>query len=192
MAISMALIFLVQSILGLMSLVFLLRFFLQICRAPMHHNFGLMIMRLSDFAVLPLRHVVPVIKRWDMASLLLALLCEYLLQVLVRVLSDFPFMVAELHIWWVFLGLSAVAILKLSIDIFLYAVIVQALLTWFNPLMAEQPVLRAFTAGILNKLRLWIPQPKGVDLTPILVVIIAQLLKILLISPLNHALLELL
>ena len=189
MAISMAMIFLVQSLLGLLSLVFLLRFFMQICRAPFHDSFCHAVTRLSDFAVLPMRRVIPAIYRWDTSSILLALICEYLIQVLVRMLNDFPLMVAGAHIWWVFLGLAAVAILKLSIDIFLYAVILQALLSWFNPMLAHHPVLNAFTHGILSKLRQLVPQPNGVDLTPILVVIIAQLLKILLIGPLNSALL---
>ncbi len=181
--------FLVQTILGLFSLVFLLRFVLQACRAPFRESFCLAVMRLSDFAVLPVRKVIPAVLRWDSASLLLALLCEYLIQVLMRWLNDFPLLVAGQHIWLGFLGLAAVALLKLAIDIFLYAVIVQALLSWFNPSMAYHPVLNALTAPLLNRLRKLIPQPSGVDLTPILVVILAQLLKILLISPLNAALL---
>lgn len=181
--------FLVQTILGLFSLVFLLRFVLQACRAPFRESFCVAVMRLSDFAVLPVRKVIPAVLRWDSASLLLALLCEYLIQVLMRWLNDFPLLVAGQHIWLGFLGLAAVALLKLAIDIFLYAVIVQALLSWFNPSMAYHPVLNALTAPLLNRLRKLIPQPSGVDLTPILVVILAQLLKILLISPLNAALL---
>ncbi len=181
--------FLVQTILGLFSLVFLLRFVLQACRAPFRESFCVAVMRLSDFAVLPVRKVIPAVLRWDSASLLLALLCEYLIQVLMRWLNDFPLLVAGQHIWLGFLGLAAVALLKLAIDIFLYAVIVQALLSWFNPSMAYHPVLNALTTPLLNRLRKLIPQPSGVDLTPILVVILAQLLKILLISPLNAALL---
>jgi YggT family protein len=189
MAISQAGAFLVQTLLGLFSLVFLLRFVLQACRAPFRESFCVAVMRLSDFAVLPVRKVIPAMLRWDSASLLLALLCEYLIQVLMRWLNDFPLLVAGQHIWLGFLGLAAVALLKLAIDIFLYAVIVQALLSWFNPSMAYHPVLNALTAPVLNRLRKLIPQPSGVDLTPILVVILAQLLKILLISPLNAALL---
>lgn len=190
MAISQAGAFLVQTLLGLFSLVFLLRFVLQACRAPFRESFCVAVMRLSDFAVLPVRKVIPAMLRWDSASLLLALLCEYLIQVLMRWLNDFPLLVAGQHIWLGFLGLAAVALLKLAIDIFLYAVIVQALLSWFNPSMAYHPVLNALTAPVLNRLRKLIPQPSGVDLTPILVVILAQLLKILLISPLNAALLS--
>ncbi len=189
MIFSQATSFLVQSILGLFSLVFLLRFILQTCRASFRESFCIAVMRLSDFAVLPLRKIIPPVLRWDSASLILALLCEYLIQVLLRWLNDFPLLVAGAHIWLGFLGLACIALFKLVIDIFLYAVILQALLSWFNPSMAYHPVLNALTAPILNRLRKLIPQPTGVDLTPILVVILAQLLKILCINPLNNAVL---
>lgn len=188
MAISLALTFLIQSILGLFTLVCLLRFYLQACRAPFQNSFALALMRLSDFAVLPLRRMIPPVWRWDSACLLLAIANEYCIQVLIRLANDFPLWVAGSQIWWVLLGFSLLAVLKLFIDIVLYAVIIQALLSWFNPPMAYHPVLHAMTQPLLSRLRKWIPQPPGIDLSPIAVVILAQLLKILLIGPLNGAL----
>jgi len=189
MVMQLAISFLVQSILGLFCLLFLLRFFLQACQATFRHSFSHAVMRMTDFAVLPLRRVIPAFYRWDSASLVLALVSEFLLQVLLRLIADFPLFVAGSQIWWMLLGLSIVALVKLSIDIFLYAVIIQAVLSWFNPIAAQNPVLSALTQPIQRPLYRLFPPNNGVDFTPLIVVVVAQLLKILLITPLMNALL---
>jgi YggT family protein len=188
MAGQLALAFLAQSILGLFCLLFLLRFFLQACQATFRHSFSHTVMRMTDFAVLPLRRVIPALYRWDSASLILALVTEYLLQVLLRLIGDFPLFVAGSQVWWILLGISVVSLIKLSIDIFLYAVIIQAVLSWFNPIAANNPVLSALTQPIQRPLYKILPANNGVDFTPIVVVVVAQLLKILLITPLMNAL----
>ena len=60
---STALQFLLTTILNLLTLVFLLRFFMQLLRAPFNNPLGLMVMTLSDFAVKPVRRIIPSFKK---------------------------------------------------------------------------------------------------------------------------------
>jgi YggT family protein len=84
------------------------------------------------------------------------------------------------------LGLALIEVFKLSIYIFLFAVFMQAILSWVNPYTPMASVLDALTRPILGPLRQRIPLAGGIDLSPLVVFICAQLLFILLIWPLEQ------
>ena len=67
-----ALQFLLETLLGLFVLAVLLRFYLQWAHAPFRNPVSQFIAALTDFAVKPLRRVVPGLFGLDLASLLLA------------------------------------------------------------------------------------------------------------------------
>src|SRR5512138_3777470 len=71
-----AAIFLVETIVGLFSLALLLRFYLQRVRAPYRNPVSQFLCALTDFVVLPARRVIPGLWGMDLASLMLAWLCE--------------------------------------------------------------------------------------------------------------------
>lgn len=189
--IATAIAFILQTLFGLFTLVLLLRFYLQMTRAPFQNPVSQAVVAMTNFLVKPVRRVVPGWGGLDLSSLLLAYLVEFVLLVLLRWLSDFPFMVAGGSIWLALLGLAMAEILKLSIYIFLYAVIAQALLSWLNPYNALTPVLDALTRPVLTPLRRIIPSAGGFDFSPIVVFIIAQLLLMLFIAPLESQFLRL-
>jgi YggT family protein len=183
--------FLIQTLLGLLSLAFLLRFYMQATNAPFRNSFAQAIVKLTDFAVAPVRRIVPSILKLDSATLLLTFLSQLTIKVSIKWLDNFPFSLAGADIWLAFIGLAGLATLQLSIDIFLYAVIAQAILSWVNPHTTISPILSALTHPLLNRIRRWIPQPNGLDLSPIIVLIGAKLIGILLITPIESNLLRL-
>jgi YggT family protein len=67
-----ALIFLLNTLLGLMSLAFLLRFYLQAANAPFRNPLSQAVVTITDFAVIPARRVVPSMFKLDTSTLLLA------------------------------------------------------------------------------------------------------------------------
>lgn len=186
-----ALQFLLHTVLDLFTLALLLRFYLQLTRAPFHNPVSQAIVAVTNFAVKPVRRVVPGIGGIDTSTLLLAFLTHYLLEVGSLWLRDFPLLVADNTIWLALLGLAFVGLLKLSIYIFLYAVLLQAILSWINPHTIITPVLDALTRPLLNPLRRRIPTASGFDLTPLVVFIVAQLLLIIVITPLEQQFLRL-
>ncbi len=177
--------FILQTIFGLFTLMLLLRFYLQLTRAPFQNPISQAVVAVTNFVVKPVRKVVPGWRGLDLTTLLLAYVTQFILLVLIRWLGDFPFLVAGSSIWIALLGLALVEILKLSIYIFLYAVIAQAILSWINPYNQLTPLLDALTRPVLNPLRRLIPTAGGFDFSPIVVFIVAQLLLMLVVAPLE-------
>jgi len=180
-----ALAFILQTLLGLFTLMVLLRFYLQLTGAPFQNPVSQAVVAVTNFAIKPLRRIIPGWRGLDLSSLFLAYITQLVLLIAIRWLSDFPFLVAGSSIWLALLGLAMMEILKLSIYIFLYAVIAQAILSWLNPYNALSPVLEALTHPILSPIRKRIPSSGGFDFSPIIVFIIAQLLLMLFIAPLE-------
>ena len=80
--ISEAIRFVLEAIFSLFILSALVRFWMQAFRAPARNPIAQFSMALTDFAVKPLRRVIPGFMRMDWASLVVALLLEFVLQVL--------------------------------------------------------------------------------------------------------------
>ena len=168
-----ALAFLLNTLLGLMSLAFLLRFYLQATNAPFRNPL--------------VRRIVPSILQLDTSTLLLAFLTQLSLQFSLRFLEGFPFALAGNSIWLGLISFSALHVANLSMDLFLYAIVAQALLSWVNPYTPIAPALDALTRPILNPIRQIIPSPNGLDLSPLVAILTAQLIQMLVFAPLEMA-----
>ena len=51
---------------------------------------------------------------------------------------------------------------------------IQAILSWVNPLATIMPVLRTLTAPLLEPIRRIMPNLGGLDLSPLVLIILAQ------------------
>lgn len=189
-----ALLFLVHTLLSLLSALFLLRFYFQLCKVSFQNPAAEWVLVLSQFAVKPTRRILSVFKnfglsRVDLSTLLLAYLSQLTLFSLTLWLKDFPLIVAGSQIWPSLLGLAMVGVMNISLTIFLYAVLLQAVLSWLNPLTALAPLLDSLTAPILTKMRLFIRPIGHIDISPLIFVIGAQLVLATLLIPLENHLL---
>jgi YggT family protein len=186
-----ALMFLLNTLFGLATLAFLLRFYLQLFGAPFHNPFSQTIVTLTNFAVGPLRRFMPSWGWMDTSTLLLAFLAQLLLHIATLWLNDFPMLVADGQAYAGLAGLAALGMAKASIYIFLYAVLLQAILSWINPHTPLAPVLHSLTNPLLRPLRGLIPLTGSIDFSPIVIFIVAELLLMLVIVPLEHQLMRL-
>ena len=189
-----ALLFLVHTLLSLLTALFLLRFYFQLCKVSFQNPAAEWVLVLSQFAVKPTRRILSVFKnfglsRVDLSTLLLAYLSQLTLFSLTLWLKDFPLIVAGSQIWPSLLGLAMVGVMNISLTIFLYAVLLQAVLSWLNPLTALAPLLDSLTAPILTKMRLFIRPIGHIDISPLIFVIGAQLILATLLMPLENHLL---
>ena len=188
------LLFLVHTLLSLLSALFLLRFYFQLCKVSFQNPAAEWVLVLSQFAVKPTRRILGVFKnlglsRADLSTLLLAYLSQLTLFSLTLWLNDFPLIVAGSHIWPKLLGLAMVGVMNISLTIFLYAVLMQAVLSWINPHTPLAPLLDSLTAPILTKMRLFIRPIGHIDISPLVFVIGAQLVLATLLMPLQTHLL---
>ena len=183
--------FLLNTLLSLLSLAFLLRFYLQATNAPFRNPLSQTVVAVTDFAVIPMRRAVPSIFKLDTSTLLLSFLTQLLLQFLLQWVSGFPFSLAGNSIWLTLVSVSALHVANLSMDLFLYAIVAQALLSWVNPYTPIAPALDALTRPILQPIRRIIPSPNGLDLSPLVAILLAQLIQMLVFAPLEITLVRL-
>src|SRR4051812_35836882 len=110
-------IFVLETLFGLFVPAAVVRFWMQAFRAPARNPIAQFSMALTDFAVRPLRRVIPGVMNLDWASLVVALLLEFILQAL-----EFLLLVGVMPTGAalsVLLFLAFVKLVRLSIYIFI-------------------------------------------------------------------------
>jgi YggT family protein len=157
------------------------RFFLQLVRADFYNPLSQLVVKLTTPVLRPLRRVIPGLWGLDVASIVLAWVLTAIQLALMAWLLGIPVTVGAP------LGWAIPELVALVLNVFLFAIIAQALLSWvspgtYNPAAA---LLYSLTAPVLRPLQRLIPAVSGLDLTPMAAAIAIVLLKMLLLPPLN-------
>ena len=171
-----ATLFLIQTVFGFYILAVMLRFLLQCVRADFYNPLVQFLVRITNPPLLPLRRIVPGYRGLDLASVLLAFVLQLVEVLLVTLLLGRSLGVGGL------LLLSVADLLKLLIYIYLWGVVIQAVLSWFNPDPRHPAarVLAQLTAPLLRPAQRLLPPLSGVDLSPMLVVVALIFVSLLL------------
>jgi YggT family protein len=166
--------FLLDTVFGILTYAFLLRFAMQWLRAPFRNPVGQALIALTDWAVKPVRRVLPGLKGLDWATLLLAWLAQYLWLVALGLLSG---LAAGGGIAFAVLALVAVVeLVKAALWLLIVVVFVQAILSWVAPDGPIAGLLNALTWKFLSPIRRRIPPLGGtLDLSALIVIVLAQL-----------------
>ncbi|MBZ0069474.1 MAG: YggT family protein [Thiobacillus sp.] len=181
--------FLLQTLGNLFVIAVLLRFMMQLFRVPFRNPFAQFIVAITDFAVKPLRRVVPGLLGLDLACLLLAWLVELVVVTAGYWLDGFPFALAGAQVWPVMMGLAVVRLLSLTVYMVIGLTLVRAVLSWVNTNTPLMPVIYELTEPFLRPLRRIVPMVSNVDLTPLVLFILCQLVLMVPILALERALL---
>lgn len=181
--------FLLQTLGNLFAIAVLLRFMMQLFRVPFRNPFAQFIVAITDFAVKPLRRVVPGLLGLDWACLLLAWLVELVVVTAGYWLDGFPFALAGTQVWPVMMGLAVVRLLSLAVYMVIGLTLVRAVLSWVNTNTPLMPVIYELTEPFLRPLRRIVPMVSNVDLTPLVLFILCQLVLMVPILALERALL---
>lgn len=151
----------------------LLRLYMQYQRIPLStrsgNPLGRFIFALTDWLVLPLRRVVPALGRWDLASLVGAYLLEltqFLLLWLLAGADGGLFAVPILA----FFGLARLTISGLTGLIIVYAV-----LSWVQTQSVLSDVVERLCAPPLTPIRRVLPLVGGIDLSPLVLLVLLQI-----------------
>jgi len=174
--ISQAIAFVLDALFHIFIMSALVRFWMQALRAPARNPIAQFTMALTDFAVKPLRRVIPGVFNLDWASLVAAFAFEFLLQVLLLFVAGASPNAEALS---VLLFIAFVKLIRLSIYVFIGALIIQAVLSWVNPRHPMAPFFQALTRPFLRPFQRAVPPIGGVDITPVLVLIALQLVLML-------------
>ena len=188
---STALNFLLTTVLNLLTLLFLLRFFMQLFKAPFNNPLAYMVVSLTDFVVKPVRRVIPSWGKFDLSTLFLALITQFLLQSSLLWLRDFPLSLAGQSAWLGLIGMSFVGVFKTGLDVFFYAILLQVILSWVNPHTPIASALNSLTKPILAPIQRFLPMASGIDFSPIVALIFLQMINVSVVKTLEMQLLSL-
>ena len=159
---------------GLVTYAFLLRFAMQWLRAPFRKPLAQAVVALTDWAVKPLRSVLPGYRGLDWATLLLAWLGQFAWLTALQLLAGrgaFDGTIAAMLAL-----LACIEVVKAALWLLIIVVFAQALLSWTAPDGPLAGVLNALTFRFLAPIRRLIPPLGGtLDLSPLILIVLAQL-----------------
>jgi YggT family protein len=180
-----ALRFLINIVFALIVYSALLRFIMQCLRAPFRNPLGQAVAALTDWAVKPLRKVLPGFRGLDWPSLIVAWVAQLGWLLALAALGGAALsgpLIGALA------ALAVIELLKAALWILIIAVFLQALLSWVAPDGPLAGVLNALTFRFLSPIRRVIPPLGGVlDLSPLIVIVLAQLVLMLPVAWLEQA-----
>jgi YggT family protein len=166
----------IEVFFGLYILAVLLRFLFQLVRADFYNPISQFLVALTNPLLKPLRRVIPGMYGIDVASLVLLIALKGLEVFLIFSLGGYaleplPVIIA-----------AVVDLLRLTINIFFYAILLRVILSWFMPYgMRQNPagdLLVSLTEPLMRPARRLIPPVGGLDLSPIVVLVALQLLQL--------------
>ncbi|AMO22081.1 YggT family protein [Ramlibacter solisilvae] len=166
--------FLLDVAAGLLGGACLLRLYMQYQRIPFGNPVGRFVFALSDWIVLPLRKVLPAVRRVDTASLVAAYLIE----------------LAQFGLLWLATGgvgglevlplLALFGLARLVISGLTGLVIVYAIMSWVQADSPLVDVIDRLCAPLLRPWRKMVPLIGGIDLSPLVFLVVLQVAAIIL------------
>jgi YggT family protein len=159
---------------GLFGGTCLLRLYMQYQRIPFGNPVGQFVFALTNWLVLPLRKVLPPIGKVDTASLVGAYLIE----------------LAQFALLWLFRGrmggvefvfiFALFGVVRLAISGLIGLVILYAILSWVRADSPIVDVIDRLCAPLLRPWRKLVPLVGGIDLSPLVFLVVLQILAIVL------------
>jgi len=169
-----ALSFLLDTVFSIITYGFLLRFVMQWLRAPFRNPLGQAVVALTDWAAKPLRRMIPGFRGLDTSTLVLAWLSRFLWLVALALLVGPGTLSANFIA--MFALLACVKLIEAMLWLLIIVVFAQAILSWTAPDGPFAGVLNALTFRFLSPIRRLVPPLGGtLDLSPLIVIVLAQL-----------------
>ncbi len=166
-------IFLVDTLVAFFVFLLLARFHFQWLRVPFRNPLGEFVLATTNWCVVPARRVIPGLAGLDLPTLLLAWALQGLGLWIQAALAGHEPGIAPLA------ALAAVDMLRYSLYILVFAIIVQVVFSWVNPHAPFAPMFDLLTRPFLRPLRRFVPPIGNIDLTPLVLLVIVQVLLIL-------------
>ncbi len=171
--------FILDAVIGFFSILLIARFMMQWQRVSFRNQLGAFIVAATDWAVLPTRRVVPGLFGLDLSSFVLAWLAQTLLVLVEFWLRDLPVGNAPGAAVLVVALLGVIATIKMMLYVLIGAVIIAAVLSWVNPYSPVAPIFNALTRAFLAPVQRVIPPIANVDLSPLVLLLILQVILVL-------------
>lgn len=163
---------------GLLAGTCLLRLYMQYQRIPMStrsgNPLGKFIFAATDWLVLPLRRFIPAAGRWDLSSLVAAYLVQLVEFVILWALSGMGGSVLSVGV------LATFGVVRLAISGLTVLVIVYAILSWVQTQSMMADILERLVMPVMAPIRRVVPLVGGIDLSPLVLLLLLQVVGIVL------------
>jgi YggT family protein len=169
-------------LLGSAIFITLLRLILQLMGADSRNPISQSIKAITDPILQPTRRYLPKFRSLDSASLLMLVAMQMVLTWLsLRMISTLDPNILSIFVF------SAGEIIGKFVRILIWAIIINALISWFSAASYHPivDVINSITNPLLNRARKVLPMSTGLDFSPLMVIIVLQLVLILVVSPLK-------
>lgn len=169
-----AVIFLLDAVISFFCTLFLLRFLMQAMRVSFAGQLGNFVVALTNWAVKPLRRIIPGIGGLDWSSVFVAFALQLLFAGIVVGASngfgegDSGTLIPAI-LWF-----AARGVLRTTVYIFIGALILQAVLSWINPYSPFAAPAQQITRPLLDPIRRIVPLISGIDLSPLVAILLLQ------------------
>lgn len=172
--------FLLNAVVGFLTFALLLRFYMQAFRVSFANQVGAFVVQLTNWLVKPLRRVLPGVLGLDLASLLPAYLLQVALLVALLAARGTIVVIPAQQVAMIVLWGGVIATLRMSIYLLIGALILQAVLSWVNPYSPLGQPVAQITHPFLRPIRRVVPPIANIDLSPLVAILLAQLILIFL------------
>jgi YggT family protein len=174
-----ALIFLLKTLADLYLLTFLLRFIMQWVRASYYNPLSQFVFKITNPLVVPARRVLPSIAGLDAPTLVVLMILEVVVTLILLRLVGLVLPVPQLLFY------SLLRLISLALWFYVGALVIYVLLSWFgnrddNPMAV---LLGEIVEPVLKPARRLLPPIGGLDLSPLIVILLLQAATIALPMP---------
>jgi YggT family protein len=163
--------FILEIVFNIYILLVMMRFLLQWVKADFYNPICQFLIKVTNPLLVPLRRIIPGFFGLDMAAVVLI----YLLQVIFLVLSA---LMMQVPLMPVILLIAVIQIILLFLNVMFYAILLRAIASWFNP-NPYNPLLMILiqlTEPLLLPFRKRLPMFSGMDFSPLVVLILIQVI----------------
>ena len=176
-----ATIFLVELFFNIFILALILRYLFTIVRVDSLNPLSILIIKITNPLLKPLRRTIPGYFGVDWSSVLALFLVQAIEIMLVAlIINGAPPILGGLAI------LAIAHLLRMILYIYLFIILIQVIISWINP-NTYNPIIKIMhqiSTPILKPARKIIPSAGGIDFSPLIILVIINLFMILVISPL--------
>ena len=167
--------YLISTLISLYVTAVMLRLLLQWVRADFYNPLCQLLVKATNPVLVPMRRVIPSIGKLDTASVVLMLILEFVSVGVLSLLSPLNWNAGQVFLFAV---ISLVAMLLWT---YFILIIVMVLLSWFGRSWRHPviPLVYQLTEPVLRPIRRVIPAISGIDLAPLLALIIIRFLLLL-------------
>lgn len=167
--------FLISAVFSLYIGVVLIRLLLGFARADFHNPLSQFLVKVTNPILVPMRRFIPAIGKIDTSSVLLAYGLTIIKTALLALVGYGALSLPQLLIF------SVGDIIKTIIYIYIFALIIQAVISWIgsaqgNPVV---PLINSLTNPIVRPIRKFVPVVGMMDLSPLVAILLLNVLLII-------------